>query len=179
MRRPQDAHSTPPDETGGGHCILANSIRANGIIQPIVARKVDEGYEIIAGERRWRAAREAGVELLPALVREADDRDTLLLGLVENVARENLSPVEEARAYAVLVDNEEATDVDIMDITDPRAPVLVNDTLDLVDLFGVFHGFEWAWVKDRPAVALVDVNGWHRRERGVPRHSAPSSQRWC
>ena len=59
------------------------------------------GYELIAGERRWRAAREAGLETLPALVREADDRDSLLLGLVENVAREHLSPVEEARAYAV------------------------------------------------------------------------------
>ena len=59
------------------------------------------GYELIAGERRWRAAREAGIETLPALVREADDRDTLLLALVENVAREQLSPVEEARAYAV------------------------------------------------------------------------------
>ena len=62
------------------------------------------GYELIAGERRWRAAREAGLETLPALVREADDRDTLLLALVENVAREQLSPVEEARAYASLVD---------------------------------------------------------------------------
>jgi ParB family chromosome partitioning protein len=62
------------------------------------------GYELIAGERRWRAAREAGVPTLPALVRDADERDALLLGLVENVAREQLSPVEEARAYALLLD---------------------------------------------------------------------------
>ena len=84
---------------------LAESIKAQGLIQPVVLRaRLEGGYELIAGERRWRAAREAGIETLPAVVREADDRDTLLLGLVENVARENLSPVEEARAYAVLID---------------------------------------------------------------------------
>jgi ParB family transcriptional regulator, chromosome partitioning protein len=84
---------------------LADSIRAQGIIQPLLVRpRPAGGYELIAGERRWRAAREAGVERLPAVVREAADRDALLLGLVENVAREELSPVEEARAYAVLLD---------------------------------------------------------------------------
>jgi ParB family chromosome partitioning protein len=84
---------------------LADSIRAQGIVQPIVVRpRLEGGFELIAGERRWRAAREAGVPTLPAVIREADDRDTLLLGLVENVARENLSPVEEARGYALLLD---------------------------------------------------------------------------
>jgi ParB family chromosome partitioning protein len=84
---------------------LAESIRAQGLIQPVVVRpRVQGGYELIAGERRWRAAREAGIGTVPAVVREADDRDTLLLGLVENVAREDLSPVEEGRAYAVLLD---------------------------------------------------------------------------
>ena len=62
------------------------------------------GYELIAGERRWRAAREAGIETLPALVREADDRDSLLLALVENVAREQLSAGRGGRAYAALMD---------------------------------------------------------------------------
>src|ERR671935_2600756 len=84
---------------------LADSLRAQGLVQPVVVRPRGEGgYELIAGERRWRAAREAGIPTVPAVVREAGDRDTLLLGLVENVARENLSPVEEARAYAVLAD---------------------------------------------------------------------------
>jgi ParB family chromosome partitioning protein len=84
---------------------LADSIRAQGVVQPVLVRpRAAGGFELIAGERRWRAAREAGVPTVPAVVREADDRDTLLLGLVENVARENLSPVEEARAYAVLAD---------------------------------------------------------------------------
>jgi ParB family chromosome partitioning protein len=84
---------------------LAESIRAQGLIQPVVVRpRLEGGYELIAGERRWRAAVEAELATVPAVVREADDRDTLLLGLVENVAREDLSPVEEARAYAVLID---------------------------------------------------------------------------
>ena len=90
-----------PEATAG----LAASIRHQGVLQPVVVRpRTEGGYELIAGERRWRAARVAGVPTLPALVRDADDRDSLLLGLVENVARENLSPVEEARAYAVLID---------------------------------------------------------------------------
>lgn len=84
---------------------LADSVRAEGILQPVVVRPRSEGgWELIAGERRWRAARDAGLATVPALVREADDRETLLLSLVENVAREQLSPVEEARAYALLVD---------------------------------------------------------------------------
>jgi ParB family transcriptional regulator, chromosome partitioning protein len=90
-----------PEATSG----LASSIRHQGLLQPVVVRpKPDGTYELIAGERRWRAAREAGIDTVPAIVREADDRDSLLLALVENVARENLSAVEEARAYAVLID---------------------------------------------------------------------------
>jgi ParB family transcriptional regulator, chromosome partitioning protein len=90
-----------PEATAG----LAESIRRQGLLQPVVVRpRAGGGYELIAGERRWRAAKDAGIETLPALVREADDRDSLLLALVENVAREQLSAVEEARAYAALVD---------------------------------------------------------------------------
>ncbi|MGZ4290282.1 MAG: ParB N-terminal domain-containing protein, partial [Gaiellaceae bacterium] len=77
---------------GEGVSGLAESIRSQGLIQPVVVRpRVQGGYELIAGERRWRASREAGVATVPAVIRDADDRDTLLLGLVENVAREDLS----------------------------------------------------------------------------------------
>ena len=89
-------------EAGSG---LAESVRSQGVIQPLIVRPRDAGgYEIVAGERRWRAAREAGLATVPAVVRATDDRDTLLLGLIENVAREQLTPVEEARACAVLID---------------------------------------------------------------------------
>jgi len=84
---------------------LADSVRAQGVMQPVVVRPAERGgYELIAGERRWRAARAAGLATIPALVRESDDRESLVLALVENVAREDLSPIEEARAYAVLMD---------------------------------------------------------------------------
>jgi ParB family transcriptional regulator, chromosome partitioning protein len=89
-------------EAGAG---LAESVRAQGIVQPVLVRpRAAGGYELIAGERRWRAAKDAGLQTVPVVIRAAGDRDTLLLGLVENVARENLSPVEEARAFAVLMD---------------------------------------------------------------------------
>jgi ParB family chromosome partitioning protein len=102
-------HSNPkqPRKRFDGEAVsgLAESIKAQGLIQPVVLRpRLEGGYELIAGERRWRAAREAGIAEVPAVIRDADDRDTLLLGLVENVAREDLSPIEEARAYAMLFD---------------------------------------------------------------------------
>jgi ParB family transcriptional regulator, chromosome partitioning protein len=84
---------------------LVESIRAQGVLQPVIVRpRPGGGYELIAGERRWRAAKEAGTATVPSVVRVADDRDSILLALVENVAREQLSAVEEARAYAVLLD---------------------------------------------------------------------------
>ena len=91
------------------------------------------GYELIAGERRWRAAREAGIAVLPALIREADDRDTLLLALVENVAREQLSPVEEARAYAALVDEFELSLGDVAERVG-RSKSSVSNRLRLLEL---------------------------------------------
>jgi ParB family chromosome partitioning protein len=106
---------------------LADSIRAQGVIQPVVVRpRLEGGYELIAGERRWRAAREAGVTTVPAVIREADDRDSLLLGLVENVAREDLSPVEEARGYAVLLDEFELSLGDVAERVGRSKPAISN-----------------------------------------------------
>ena len=78
---------------------LVASIRAHGVLQPLVVRKVGPGYELIAGERRWRAARAAGLEDAPAILREATDLEVLELALVENLQREDLNPIEEAQAY--------------------------------------------------------------------------------
>jgi ParB family chromosome partitioning protein len=85
---------------------LADSIKANGIIQPIVVRRVDGGYQIIAGERRWRAAQLAGLHRVPVTVRDVpkgDDGKLLELALIENIQRENLNPIEEAAAYRRLL----------------------------------------------------------------------------
>ena len=83
---------------------LSRSIRANGIIQPIVARKVDQGYEIIAGERRWRAAQRAGLLKVPVVVRDIPEERLLAVALIENIQREDLNPIEEAVAYRRLSD---------------------------------------------------------------------------
>jgi ParB family chromosome partitioning protein len=113
---------------------LAASIRHQGLLQPIVVRRRAEGgYELVAGERRWRAVRSAGIPTLPALVRDVDDRDSLLLGLVENVAREQLSPVEEARAYASLVDEFELTLGDLSERVG-RSKSAVSNRLRLLEL---------------------------------------------
>jgi ParB family transcriptional regulator, chromosome partitioning protein len=106
---------------------LAESIKAQGLIQPVVVRpRLEGGYELIAGERRWRAACEAGVATVPAVVREADDRDSILLALVENVAREDLSPIEEARAYAVLIDEFSLTLGEVADRVGKSKPTVSN-----------------------------------------------------
>jgi ParB family chromosome partitioning protein len=84
---------------------LADSIRQHGLLQPLLVRGLTDGYELIAGERRWRAARLAGVERVPAIIRhEADAEDSLLLGLIENLQREDLDPIEEARGIKRLID---------------------------------------------------------------------------
>lgn len=77
---------------------LANSIRAQGVMQPIVIRPVETGYEIIAGERRWRAAQMAGLNAIPAVIRDVPDEAAIAMALIENIQRENLNPVEEAIA---------------------------------------------------------------------------------
>ena len=113
---------------------LAASIRLQGVLQPVVVRRRREGgYELIAGERRWLAAREAGTPTLPALVKDVGDRDSLLLGLVENVAREQLSPVEEARAYASLVDEFELSLGDVAERVG-RSKSAVSNRLRLLEL---------------------------------------------
>src|SRR5213593_3124648 len=82
---------------------LAASIRASGVIQPIIVRRYGDGYQLIAGERRWRAARQAGLERIPAIVRDATDAESLELALVENLLREDLNPIDEAEAYEKLL----------------------------------------------------------------------------
>jgi ParB family transcriptional regulator, chromosome partitioning protein len=139
---------------------LADSIRTQGVVQPIVVRpRAEGGYELIAGERRWRAAREAGVPTVPAVIREAGDRDTLLLGLVENVARENLSPVEEARGYAVLMDEFELSLGDVSERVGRSKPAISNKLrlLELSDdVLGMVERGELSEGHARAVLAVPD-----------------------
>jgi ParB family transcriptional regulator, chromosome partitioning protein len=82
---------------------LAASIRASGVIQPVIVRRQGSGYQLVAGERRWRAARQAGLPRVPAILREVTDAESLELALVENLLREDLNPMEEAEAYDKLL----------------------------------------------------------------------------
>lgn len=81
---------------------LSQSVRAKGVIQPVLLRPVGERYQLVAGERRWRAAKLAGLDAIPAVVKELDDKETLELALTENLLRNDLGPLEAARAYKVL-----------------------------------------------------------------------------
>jgi ParB family chromosome partitioning protein len=83
---------------------LARSIRANGVVQPVLLRRKGNRFELIAGERRWRAAKQAGLTKIPALVRSVSDEKVLEIALIENIQREDLNPIEEARAYKKLME---------------------------------------------------------------------------
>ena len=92
---------------------LARSIRANGLIQPIVVRRDGEGFQIVAGERRYRAVQSLNWDTVPVLVRSLSDEEMLVVALVENLQRENLSPLEEARGYQRLIDDFDLTQEDV------------------------------------------------------------------
>ncbi|MFN2640946.1 MAG: ParB/RepB/Spo0J family partition protein [Actinomycetota bacterium] len=92
---------------------LAASIRAVGVLQPIVVRRTGDGYQLIVGERRWRAARLAGLDTIPAIVRETGDEEMLRDALIENVQRQDLNPLEEAAAYRGLIDEGGLTHDDV------------------------------------------------------------------
>ena len=112
---------------------LAESIKHDGVVQPIIVRDGGDGYEIVAGERRWRAAKLAGLRTIPALVRPVDDRDSLILALAENVAREDLNPVEQARGYAVLSDELDLSQTEIARRVGKSRPAVAN-TMRLLEL---------------------------------------------
>jgi ParB family chromosome partitioning protein len=167
---------------------LADSVRAQGVIQPLLVRpRAAGGYEIIAGERRWRAAREAGVETVPAVVRATDDRDTLLLALVENVAREQLSSVEEARAYAVLQD-EFALSLGELAEKVGRSKPSVSNRIRLLelpdDVLGMIERGQLSEGHARAVLAVPDQEGRRRlaREivrRGLSVRAAEQRARWA
>ena len=113
---------------------LAESIRTHGIIQPITVRRLSSGYyQIIAGERRWRAAKAAGLDEVPVSIIEADDRKVMELGLIENLQREDLNPVEEAKGYQVLIQEHGLTQEEVAQRMGKSRPAITN-TLRLLAL---------------------------------------------
>ncbi|ESS73449.1 putative chromosome-partitioning protein ParB [Methyloglobulus morosus KoM1] len=113
---------------------LADSIKAQGIIQPIVVRKLaQDKYEIVAGERRWRAAQLAGLQQVPVVVKDIDDRATMAIALIENIQRQDLNPLEEAEALRRLLDEFTMTHQQIADAVG-KSRVTVTNLLRLMDL---------------------------------------------
>jgi ParB family chromosome partitioning protein len=155
-------------EAGSG---LAESVKRQGVIQPLLVRpRAAGGFELIAGERRWRAAREAGRPTVPAVVREADDRDTLVLGLIENVAREQLTPVEEARAYAALLDEFGLPLGEVADRVGRSKPSVSNRIrlLDLPDdVLGMLERGQLSEGHARAVLAVPDHDGRRRLAREI------------
>ena len=106
---------------------LADSIREHGIIQPLTVRRLSTGYyQIIAGERRWRAAKEAGLSEVPVVIIEADDRKVMELGLIENLQREDLNPMEEAEGYLVLLTDYGLTQEEVARRMGKSRPAIAN-----------------------------------------------------
>ena len=138
---------------------LADSISQYGLIQPVIARKLESGYyQIIAGERRWRASRMAGLEEIPVRVIEADDKRTAELALVENLQREDLNPIEEAKGYRTLIEEYGLTQEETAKSVGRSRPAVAN-ALRLLSLCPkVMEMVEKGELSAGHAKALVSIN---------------------
>ncbi|MFZ9394677.1 MAG: ParB/RepB/Spo0J family partition protein [Erythrobacter sp.] len=144
---------------------LAASIAARGVIQPVIVRPRGPGrYQLVAGERRWRAAQRARLHEIPALVRELDEREVMALALIENIQREDLNPVEEARAYQRLSEDEGLTQADIARMVEKsrshvanlqRLLALPDAVLDMVEQCQLSMGHARALIGQEGATAIA------------------------
>lgn len=169
---------------------LAQSIAARGVIQPVIVRPMAGGrYQLVAGERRWRAAQRARVHEIPAIVRQLDEREVTALALIENLQREDLNPVEEARAYQRLSDNDGLTQQEIARFVDKSRSHVANlmrllslpeEVLDMVqrDDLSMGHARALAVVPDPlPLAQEIIAKGLSVRdaERMAKRATKPES----
>lgn len=112
---------------------LASSIRQQGVVQPIVVRKIGDDFELIAGERRWRAAQQAGLQDIPAVIKNVNDQEAAAIAIIENLQREDLNPLEEAQAFANLIDKFGLTHQEIGEVVS-RSRSAVSNSLRLLEL---------------------------------------------
>jgi ParB family chromosome partitioning protein len=167
---------------------LAESVRVQGVVQPVIVRPDSGGgYELIAGERRWRAARSAGLATIPGIIRDVPDRDSLLLALVENVAREDLSAVDEARAYSALIDEFELSLAEVAERVGRSKPA-VSNRLRLLELSDdVLALVERGQLSEGHARAILSVPDHEERRRlarrivrgGLSVRAAERAARWA
>jgi ParB family chromosome partitioning protein len=119
---------------------LADSIRAQGLVQPVVVRPAEGGYELIAGERRWRASQMAGLEEIPAIIKIIPDQAAAAMSLIENIQREDLNPLEEAGAFRRLIEEFELTHQQVAEAVG-RSRAAVSNLLRLLELGEVTKGY--------------------------------------
>jgi ParB family chromosome partitioning protein len=105
---------------------LANSIEEHGVIKPIIVRSAENGYELVAGERRWRAARKAGLKVIPCIIREISDEENILFALIENMQREDLNPIEEAEGIQHIIELFNLTQEEIAKSLGKSRPYIAN-----------------------------------------------------
>jgi ParB family chromosome partitioning protein len=145
---------------------LAESIRVAGIVQPVIVRPIADGtFELVAGERRWRAAQEAGLERIPAVVRDQSETERLQTALIENMAREDLNPVDEARACSALVEDLGLTKEEVARRVGRTRPAISNliRILDLPD--DVLELLESAQLSEGHGRAVLQARGQTERRR--------------
>lgn len=119
---------------------LSDSIKQNGVLQPLLVRKVGNYYEIVAGERRYQASKLAGLKKVPVIIREISDEDVFKLALIENLQRSDLTPIEEARGYKQLIKEKDLTQEELSRILSKSRSAITN-TLRLLDLPEAVQGF--------------------------------------
>lgn len=148
---------------------LADSIKQNGILQPILVRKHGTSYEIVAGERRYQAAKLAGLDEVPVVIREISDEDVFKLALIENLQRSNLTPLEEARGYRQLLDEKDLTQEELSKILSKSRSAITN-TLRLMNYPPRYRTFLrlGASLQGTPAPSWLYLprkaaSGWQRR----------------
>lgn len=144
---------------------LVASIRARGVLQPVLVRPRGPHYELVAGERRWRAAQRAGLDRIPALVRPVSDAEALEIALIENLQREDLNPVERARAYHRLIAEFGLTQQQVAEAVGLSQPAIAN-TLRLLTLpEPILHSLEEGRITEAHARVLLGVRDPSERER--------------
>ncbi|MBN1515211.1 ParB/RepB/Spo0J family partition protein [Candidatus Sumerlaeota bacterium] len=144
---------------------LVDSIKTQGILQPVLVRPSGDGYELLVGERRWRAARAAGLESVPAIVHEADDRQAQEWALLENLQREDLNPVEEARAYKALMDEHGLSQEEVAGRVGKNRASVAN-SLRLLKLQAFYlKDLEGGLISAGHARALLSLDNELRRKR--------------
>ena len=160
---------------------LASSIEEHGLIQPVVLRKVSKGYEIVAGERRWRAARLIGIKELPCIIRELTDEENMLLAIIENMQREDLNPIEEAEGISQMMETYGLTQEQVSKSLGKSRPYIANSLrlLKIADKVKQYvingdlssgHARALAAIADEARqIALADIAAKQKKDSAKPK----------